>query len=298
VGSRQNPKPQPKPEVLVVPVIPEAPAEGKQPMSQRLWGWQVVGTFGPLIWGAGIAAMYGDDYKTAVGLYFVGIGLLTGKFLSWKEHRHYPRRKKIGIWTITTAVATLAFVGSLYWIGVRQSDVNASQVRGIAPASAVTPPTPRVGKSLLDLYKMAENDGARLDQEFSFQSRTSQGKISFRGAALVDSSTQTYSIRFYIPASPMTIEICSSYSNKNARVYQLIRENIKKWDSGIDPSLPLPASFLTIRKPRFSGKVIFYHETSIPMSDRVKLMEDYERNDMAVQFRGMDYVLMQALSHR
>lgn len=35
--------------------------------------------FGTLIWGSGVAAMYGDDYKLAGALYFIGIAtcLLT-----------------------------------------------------------------------------------------------------------------------------------------------------------------------------------------------------------------------------
>jgi hypothetical protein len=33
--------------------------------------------FGGLLWGAGVAAMYGDDYTLAVALYFIGIAVMA-----------------------------------------------------------------------------------------------------------------------------------------------------------------------------------------------------------------------------
>ena len=52
---------------------------------EKLWRWEVVAIGSTAVYGAGIAAMYGDDYIVAASLYFAGIAWLTSKILAWEE---------------------------------------------------------------------------------------------------------------------------------------------------------------------------------------------------------------------
>ncbi len=84
------------------------------------WGAFGIGT---LLWASGIAAMYGDDYKLAVFLYFLGITIVACNFIALDWHNQYPKLKKSIIVVSTVLVATLAFALSIAWIMVRKSDV-------------------------------------------------------------------------------------------------------------------------------------------------------------------------------
>ncbi len=104
-----------------------------------MWRWGVVGILSSLIWGSGVAAMYGDDYKISVGLYFFGIALFVAKFLSWEENRKLPLLKRwiasISIFVVGSAL----FVGSLWWIQVRRSDVASAKAINVQPKAASIP---------------------------------------------------------------------------------------------------------------------------------------------------------------
>src|SRR5579872_1968145 len=79
---------------------------------EKLWRWDVVTIGSPTIYGAGIAAMYGDDYPVAAVLYFAGIGWLAAKTLSWGETKARGKRAAISV----LVLALLALTSSGGWI--------------------------------------------------------------------------------------------------------------------------------------------------------------------------------------
>jgi len=101
----------------------------KQPNSRShpvlRWGALALGT---VIWGSGVAAMYGDDYKVAVALYLVGIIIVAVDFITLEGHSEYRGSKRLILVGCTTFVAALAFALSLAWIHLRKADIQAVQV--------------------------------------------------------------------------------------------------------------------------------------------------------------------------
>jgi len=85
---------------------------------QALWRWEAVGIGSTLLYGFGVAAMYGDDYIVADCLYFLGIVWLTTRVLAWEETKGHPQRRGVSVLILLCAV--LAFGGSHLWIQHRK----------------------------------------------------------------------------------------------------------------------------------------------------------------------------------
>jgi len=86
-------------------------------IGRQLWRWEVVAIGAPLIYGAGIGALYGDDYIVAETLFFAGIAWITAKVLSWEETRIHPNRQ--GISTLILLLGIGVFTASSFWISHR-----------------------------------------------------------------------------------------------------------------------------------------------------------------------------------
>jgi hypothetical protein len=77
--------------------------------------------FGTLTWSSGVAARYGDDYKLAVALFFVGIAVMTADFVTILcEYKGYGWRKSL---SIVGSAALVAFLFSIAWIKLRKADI-------------------------------------------------------------------------------------------------------------------------------------------------------------------------------
>lgn len=89
-------------------------------LGEKLWRWEVVGILAPLLYGAGVSAMYGDNYTIAKSLYVAAVVLLTAKVLTWEETRAHKSRRSIGALSLVAAGSVL--IASLAWIGHRVQD--------------------------------------------------------------------------------------------------------------------------------------------------------------------------------
>src|SRR5271163_3776001 len=65
----------------------------KSPAWKKYMRWGAF-SLGTLLWASGIAAMYGDDYKLAVCLYFFGIAIVAADFITLEGHAEYRGLKK------------------------------------------------------------------------------------------------------------------------------------------------------------------------------------------------------------
>jgi hypothetical protein len=79
-----------------------------------LWKWDVVavGAIAILI-GGGVAAIYGDDFNIATGMFFVAIIWLATKAISWEEVKGDDDRVWISIVIAAMAIACIAGVDVL-----------------------------------------------------------------------------------------------------------------------------------------------------------------------------------------
>jgi hypothetical protein len=101
----------------------------------HLWRWDVVGIGAPLIYAAGIGALYGDDYIIAAALFFAGIAWITAKALSWEETRNHPNQR--GVSLIFLVFGVVAFTASLLWIRHREVEMGDHK----PPTAALIPVT-------------------------------------------------------------------------------------------------------------------------------------------------------------
>ena len=116
--SARNRKPQPEPpeqvkkmvDAVFVPVRRVVPKIG-----HALWIWWVVLALGLFACGAGVNAMYGNDYLIAAVLYFIGVSYLTIKAaIAIKDEA-----KRGGV-VFVIILGAAVFLGSMLWVRNRR----------------------------------------------------------------------------------------------------------------------------------------------------------------------------------
>jgi acyl carrier protein len=137
---------------------------------EKLWRWEVVAIGSTAIYGAGIAAMYGDDYLVAVVLYVAGIGWLTAKTLGWEETRAHQKRGRISV--LVLLVAFLAVAGSLFWIWHRRRSHDSELSRTQSPMNK--------DKEIVEQHRAT--DGVTLSVDRSHRKNPVSPKTSFSDA--------------------------------------------------------------------------------------------------------------------
>ena len=76
------------------------------------------------MWGSGVAAMYGDDYKLAASLYLIGIGIVAADFITLEEFSQYRGLRRVILFG-ATAIAGMGALGlSFAWIHLRRADAS------------------------------------------------------------------------------------------------------------------------------------------------------------------------------
>jgi acyl carrier protein len=86
-------------------------------IAERLWTWEVIGVGFPALYGAGIAAMYGDDYPVAAALYACGVSWPAAKILVSEETKSHKKRGTLRFLVVLSSLLILAM--SFLWISHR-----------------------------------------------------------------------------------------------------------------------------------------------------------------------------------
>lgn len=104
-------------------------------MLPKLFGWPVVSAVVALLLGAGLNAMYGDDYSIANCLYLAAVLLLTAKIWRWEETKNLDAKKRGATLAVTLILAVVIFFMLQAW-----TTAVANRHHGIKPQST-TPAT-------------------------------------------------------------------------------------------------------------------------------------------------------------
>ena len=94
---------------------------------EQFWSLPVIGIITVLLYGLGVDAMYGNDFKIAAALYFVATVLIALKICSQKEVRDHPNSG--GIQLVVILLSTSVFVASLLWIDHRKGPAAISKTQ-------------------------------------------------------------------------------------------------------------------------------------------------------------------------
>jgi hypothetical protein len=87
-----------------------------------LWGWVVVGVGAPLVYAAGVGALFGDEYLIAGAFFFVSMAWLTSKAIFWEEARKQPDKNIIS--AMFLIAGGVCFALSLFWIVHRKHSME------------------------------------------------------------------------------------------------------------------------------------------------------------------------------
>ena len=104
-------------------------------LGEKLWRWEVLAVGVPALYGAGISAMYADEYTAAIVLYVAALAWCTAKILTWKEAREHEAKRGISI--LVVAIAACLLCASLYWALHRYEHVSRSNTAAVISAVAI-----------------------------------------------------------------------------------------------------------------------------------------------------------------
>ncbi len=109
-------------------------------ITESLWKWEVIGIGFPALYGAGIAAMYGDDYWVAAALYASGISWPAAKILLSEETKAHGKRATLRLFLLFSSLLLLAM--SFLWISHRRKQHLAESPVLVSPlkAQSISPP--------------------------------------------------------------------------------------------------------------------------------------------------------------
>jgi hypothetical protein len=102
----------------------------------KLWDWPVVSVVATLIYGFGVAALFGDEYIIAALLFSASIVSITAKAIFWEEARKQENKKQISAIILVFGGACL--ISSVLWIQHRRHAVEHSLAGPIATSSSVS----------------------------------------------------------------------------------------------------------------------------------------------------------------
>jgi acyl carrier protein len=109
-------------------------------ITEGLWRWEVIGIGFPALYGAGIAAMYGDDYWVAAALYASGISWPAAKIIVSEETKAHGKRATLRLFVLLSSLLILAM--SFLWISHRRKQHLAETPVVVSPlkAQSISPP--------------------------------------------------------------------------------------------------------------------------------------------------------------
>jgi hypothetical protein len=82
-------------------------------VGQKLWLWPVVGISVPILFGAGVTAMFSNAYIATAALYAAATVLLAARVVTWQETRSHANRRGIRVLVFLLAIVILAT--SFFW---------------------------------------------------------------------------------------------------------------------------------------------------------------------------------------
>jgi acyl carrier protein len=105
-----------------------------QGVTEGLWRWEVIGIGVPALYGAGIAAMYGDDYWVALALYASCIGWPAARILFSEEIKAHKKPATLRLLVLLSSLIMLAM--SFLWISHRRRQHLAETPLVLSPLKA------------------------------------------------------------------------------------------------------------------------------------------------------------------
>lgn len=217
-----------------------------------------------------------------------------------KSNRGRNRRRSRPLFSLFSGiVVSTVLLGVIVWsIRQIQDHKKGDHIEGPATASQIPAQDAPVvvrAKGVREMFDETKSGEVRLAPAHPFMytdPKTKKGTRVF-GVVLVDTANQVYFFSFYMPKSQSTLAICLDLANRIKVPYDTLEKTLKDADSGDFFERPVPETFMSIRNPSFSHKVLIYHEETIPLFQRAEIDRQYRTKDMEADFRGPDYALAQ-----
>ena len=207
--------------------------------------------------------------KVVIGC--VGILTLIGGLISLHQwiKRNGPNEADSRSELATTIVKQLA-----PYLKAEPSGIDTKK----APKPTEKPPT------LLELFTSGDFPTLyHMDTKPDFKLATSGEKISFQSHLYLDFEANNEFIAFYVPSTPFSAALMKSLA---AQVKPIIEEMVKGAEVTGGPA----GEITKFRDLSFSRRVFIYHEWPITNEEKADLVQTYSAQNLAVQFRGFDYL--------
>lgn len=106
--------------------------------------------------------------------------------------------------------------------------------------------------------------------------------VNFKSSVLSDFQGNNKFVSYYIPKTPYTYQICEKLAQNDVAFQGTDWVEVESSDIGLSPTAK--------SELKFSGRVFIYHESILLAKQKRELYNLFKKRDMAVEFRGIDYV--------
>lgn len=138
--------------------------------------------------------------------------------------------------------------------------------------------------TLQDLFLIDTNKASQSDTGWAFVRVRNGSQFDIEYSIVVDLAARTKYLSFYIPSTDATAYICANLAQQYKffldKAPQLLITEKGPGDSGATSTAE------TI----FSGRIYIYHVTYLASAEIVELTKAYERRNLSVIFRDLDYL--------
>lgn len=150
------------------------------------------------------------------------------------------------------------------------------------PASSANQATTTIPLSLHDLFKTEFSNDLKVTM--SSVLNTFGWSQPIEEQLYFDPAPKSLFVGYYIPDSPHFIETCRLLANRPPETIAYLDKQIKVQGGAV------PDEVMTdMKSTAFTGRVYIYHESTIRIQDKAKLMDLYERKKLDLILRGPDY---------
>ena len=268
------------------------------------WLRTVLNMCGPF----GLAVTLMGLIRPAVGLFFMLVGAV---YVAWEIFPWVKERvNRRPLMSLVCFLLVGAILGGTVWLVFKNlRPANASKaIQSKSPEKRLAPPTSRFNSVFDNTVSDWRIKNAPFDltlhdlflTDFDSVQQKSMGaifvddahKISVQYAILIELSTRSKFLAFYVPQNEHTAGICAYL----AKHYNFVLD--KAPQLLIDEKAPGDSGTISTREAIFTKRIYIYHESYLDADTTVRLTGDYSKEGLSVIFRSTDYLYTKKLEYR
>lgn len=190
-------------------------------------------------------------------------------------------------------VVAFAITSILFFVSIRSYSHNKVTISAVLPAAPSPTPSEEKIPTLHDLFVTDFERFLSLGVQPEVERLVDKTKMKIEFRVHLDFLSKSKFTSAYIPACPMTYDICVKVAMQHQELLNLAEGGLVV--NSLDPA---DATEERSKDLTFTGKVFIYHEMPMTLQQLGDLEKSYQEKGLTVQFRGLSYASTRDLQHK